>query len=158
MVRKTRPDESIKWDGAVLADADALIQGNRGAVAVGTTMPDGSIYAGESPDTGKPMYSTPRDVRAVLSFGEAATYAGMLEAHGHKDWRVPTKDELNVLFENRAAIGGFNMTGSDPVGWYWSSSRWDLTRRSRIWAQCFANGRQGVYDSGRWSALRCIRG
>ena len=24
-------------------------------------MPDGSIYAGVSPDTGKPMYTTPKD-------------------------------------------------------------------------------------------------
>ena len=35
---------------------------------------------------------------------------------------MPTKEELNVLFNNRAEIGGFNETGSDPAGWYWSSS------------------------------------
>lgn len=27
----------------------------------GTIVPDGSIYAGVSPDTGKPIYTTPKD-------------------------------------------------------------------------------------------------
>ncbi len=25
-----------------------------------------------------------------------------LEQHGHRDWRVPTLNELDVLFQNRA--------------------------------------------------------
>jgi hypothetical protein len=33
---------------------------------------------------------------------------------------MPTKSELNVLFNNRAAIGGFDLSGSEPSGWYWS--------------------------------------
>ena len=56
---------------------------------------------------------------------EAEKYAKGFEGHGHKDFRVPTKNELSVLFNNRAAIGGFNVTGSIPAGWYWSSSRND---------------------------------
>lgn len=49
-------------------------------------------------------------------------FAARLVAHGHRDWRLPTKAELNVLFNNRAAIGGFDESGSFPSSWYWSAS------------------------------------
>jgi hypothetical protein len=113
------------------------------ALKVGASMPDGSVYAGVSPDTGKPMFATPKDAPVHCSFNQAADYAANLDAHGHKDWRVPTKAELNVLFGNRAAIGGFDTTCSDPAGWYWSSSRFSFI----AWAQ-----RDGAL------ALRCVRG
>jgi len=59
-------------------------------------MPDGTIYAGLSPDTGKKMYAMPADAPLTMSFNEAADYAAKLDAHGHRDWRVPTKAELKV--------------------------------------------------------------
>ena len=43
-----------------------------------------------------------------LSFNEALKYTKELNAHGHRDWRVPTAAELNVFFNNRSAIGEFN--------------------------------------------------
>ena len=87
---------------------------------VGDKMLDGTVFAGISPETSKPMYATPADAPLTRMFNKARTfnkaqkYAAKLNAHGHKDWRVPTKAELNVLFNNRAAIGGFNSTGSPP--------------------------------------------
>jgi hypothetical protein len=121
---------------------------------IGEEMPDGTVYAGISPDTGKAMYATAADAPLTYTFNQAQKYAEELDAHGHKDWRVPTKAELNVLFKNRAAIGGFNETGSDPAGWYWSSSQ-DSTNYA--WDQRFSDGNQGnngkVYDS----SLRCVR-
>jgi hypothetical protein len=81
-------------------------------LALGAVMPDGTIYAGVSPDTGRPMFATPKDAPLTLTFDEAAEYAKELDAQGHKDWRVPAKAELNVLFQNRAAIGA----STHPVG------------------------------------------
>ena len=34
---------------------------NKSAQKIGDAMRDGSIYAGTSPDTGKPMYAMPKD-------------------------------------------------------------------------------------------------
>jgi len=85
-------------------------------------MPDGTVLVGISPDTNKPMYATPADASLTMTFNEAQEYAAKLDAHGHKDWRVPTKAELNVLFNDRAAVGGFDISGSIPAGWYWSAS------------------------------------
>src|SRR4051812_201988 len=82
---------------------------------------DGTIYGGISPDSQKPMYTTAEDAKLTYTFNEAHKYAEKLDAHGHQDWRVPTEGELNLLFQNRGAIGGFNVSDSDPAGWYWSS-------------------------------------
>ena len=107
---------------------------------IGDKMPDGTVFAGISPDTNKPMYATSADASLTMKFNEAQEYAAKLDAHGHKDWRVPTKAELNVLFNNRAAIGGLNISGSYPAGWYWSASpdtKWGA------WGQRFSDGAQG---------------
>jgi hypothetical protein len=120
----------------------------------GDWMQDGTIFAGTSPDTGKAMYATPFDAPLTYTFNQAKDYAAGLDAHGHQDWRPPTEGELNVLFKNRAAIGGFNETGSGPAGWYWSSSPY---YNFDGWAQRFSDGGQD-YD-GRYDglSLRCVR-
>ena len=125
------------------------------ALRIGAAMPDGTIYAGVSPETGEPMYATPKDAPLRLTFDQAAKHASKLDAHGYEDWRVPTKGELNALFENRAAIGGFDTTGSVPAGWYWSSSR---INNDFAWAQRFSDGFQYKDRRNDASALRCVRG
>ena len=128
--------------------------GDNAVPCIGHRMPDGTIYAGISPDTGKPMYATPADAPLTMTFNDAVSYAKKLDAHGHTDWHVPTKGELNVLFNNRAAIGGFNVSGSDPAGWYWSGTKgliwcaWDLR---------FSDGCQSYTYKDGHSSVRCVR-
>jgi len=127
---------------------------NNQALAPGDKMPDGTVFAGIFPDTNKPMYATPADASLTMNFNEAQEYATTLDAHGHNDWRVPTKTELNVLFNNRAAIGRFDISGSKPAGWYWSASpddKWDA------WGQRFSDGCQGYHYKDDRSAVRCVR-
>jgi hypothetical protein len=121
---------------------------------IGDKMPDGTIYVGISPETGKAMYATPADASLTMTFNDAQKYAAQLDAHGHKDWRMPTKAELNVLFNNRAAIGGFDISGSDPAGWYWSALpnlRWTA------WGQRFSDGAQDTLNNYVHSSVRCVR-
>ena len=123
-------------------------------VKVGDKMPDGTIYAGVSSNTGKAIYATPADASLTMNFNEANEYAAKLDAHGHKDWHVPTKAELNVLFNNRAAIGGFNVTGSGPAGWYWSSSQSNKWNAS---VQRFSDGEQFNLLKDIHLSVRCVR-
>src|SRR5579872_840919 len=106
---------------------------------IGDKMPDGTIYAGISPETNKPMYTTPADAPLTMKFNQAQEYAAKLDAHGQKDWRVPSKAELNVLFNNRVAVGGFDVTGEYPAGWYWSASSAAPSAPWRAWAQEFSS-------------------
>jgi Protein of unknown function (DUF1566) len=122
---------------------------------IGEKMPDGTVFAGISPDTNKPMYTTPADAPLTMTFNDAQKYAATLDAHGHKDWCVPTPAELKVLFNNQAAIGGFDVTGSDPAGWHWSAS---LAFKGGAWGQRFSSG---GYQFGNAkdlrSSVRCVR-
>jgi Protein of unknown function (DUF1566) len=120
----------------------------------GDSMPDGTVYAGISPDTNNPMYATPADAPLTMTFNDAQKYAAILDAHGHRDWRVPTQAELNVLFNNRAAIGGFDVAGAIPSGWYWSASWYSPCTAQD---QRFRDGYQDVDDKGNRFSVRCVR-
>src|SRR5436309_1585218 len=53
------------------------------APQVGDKMPDGSVYAGTSPDTNKPMYATQADAPLTMKWKQAMEYAAKLDAYGH---------------------------------------------------------------------------
>ena len=75
----------------------------------GHRMKDGTVFAGISPDTGENMFVTPRDIPGKPKTWEAAVeYAEGLDAHGHKDWSLPSEFELKELFNNKASIGNFD--------------------------------------------------
>ena len=122
---------------------------------IGDAMQDGSLYAGISPETAKAMYTTPGDASRSITWKRAMAFAARLDAHGRRDWRVPTKSELAVLFLHRVAIGGFATSGSNAAGWYWSSSR---DAEDIAWGQHFSDGLQIDYGGLVSSSLRCVRG
>jgi Protein of unknown function (DUF1566) len=125
----------------------------------GDEMADGTIYAGVSPDTGKPIYTTPADAPGVYSLSEAEKYAKKLKAHGHHDFRIPSTGELNVLWENRdkgKLKNTFNETGAGSAAWYWTSQRF-VHVHNLTYAQRFNDGKQGGNDMGLSSSLRLVR-
>jgi hypothetical protein len=71
--------------------------------------------------------------------GIAARLCGDLVQGGFSDWYLPSKDELNTLYTNQVAIGGFD------VAYYWSSSEDDS---DFAWGQYFGDGNQGLYFKG----------
>ena len=108
------------------------------------------------------MYTTPADVPLTMKWREAMNYAPNLDAHGHDGWRLPSRAELNTLYNNRAADRGFDTSGSYPAGYYWSSSEFDS---NGAWNQRFSDGNQGSNGKnlGCWCAAsgdelfgRCI--
>lgn len=127
---------------------------------IGDKMPDGTVYVGVSPDTGEKMYAMRRDAPKILSFDEALAYAKKLKAHGHNDWRVPTKGELNVLFNNAAAIGHFDTSGNLDTGYYWSSTESDDTVDGEVvdaWLQRFNGGAQNESFKEDEQSVRFVR-
>lgn len=70
------------------------------------------------------------------------------------EWYLPAQAELNVLYTNRAAIGGFNLSGSFPAGWYWSSSEHsDAGARNQSFSDGSQTGNTKYYDF----SVRCVR-
>ena len=125
------------------------------ALKPGARMPDGTVFAGFSPDTGEPMYTTPNDEPLRYTFRQAQARAAGLDAHGHKDWRVPTRGELRILFGYRAALGGFG-----PKSGHWSSEpKGRLTAWYTIFGKHLGNNAGQEFAAFRkvHLALRCVR-
>jgi hypothetical protein len=87
---------------------------------IGQRMPDGTVYAGDSPETMEPMFVMPNDSPGYYRWNEAKEHAKKINSHGHNDWRLPTSGELSEIYNNRAKIGGFKNRRT-LKGHYWTS-------------------------------------
>ena len=65
----------------------------------------------------------------------AAVYCSNLVSGGKSDWFLPSKDELNEMYENLHTLG----IGGFTSGAYWTSSEFD---NNGAWYQTFLNGGQ----------------
>ena len=83
--------------------------------------------------------------------GIAARLCGDLVEGGYSDWYLPSQDELNQLYLNRVAIGGFSITISD---FYWSSTE---AFNTTAWTQNFGDGTQGNQDKNNPINVRPVR-
>ena len=88
----------------------------------------------------------------IAQNGAGSTYAaGLARAYaggGYSDWFLPSKDELNKLHLNRAAIGGF------ANAFYWSSSEYNA---GQAWPQIIGNGLQYFTPKGWAYRVRAVR-
>jgi hypothetical protein len=151
------PDIGTKMpDGTVYAGLSMDTGKPSFVAAAGTRMPDGSIYAGISPDTGKRLYTTAADAPGVYTWSRAVQYCKRLSTSGHHDWHMPSLGELAVQFGNRADIGGFNESGkmAHASGYYWSSLQ---VGDGAAWGQLFSDGFHEDFDKDLPSSLRCVR-
>jgi hypothetical protein len=125
-----------------------------GEPPIGAIMPDGTVCAGISPDSGKPMYTTPADLPGCMTFEEADIYLDTFDAHGYRDWRLPSLAELDVLYKNRTAVGGFDESGFPPKTFHWSATPYD---QWAAWGQEFRDGKTEAHVKPTLMAVRFVR-
>jgi hypothetical protein len=85
--------------------------------------------------------------------GNNGNYAARLcsdfKGGGFKDWFLPSKDQLNILYNQKTLVGGF----SDKI--YWTSTEYDM---GFAWVQNFLDGEQNHdYMDNRTNCTRAIR-
>jgi uncharacterized protein (TIGR02145 family) len=82
--------------------------------------------------------------------GGAAQACADLVLNGYSDWFLPSIQELTQLYNNRAAIGGFQNN------WYWSSSEFDS---GAAWEFVFYGGFADYFYGGKDGSLyvRAVR-
>jgi hypothetical protein len=87
-------------------------------------------------------------LRALGETNKAAQVCAALDINGYKDWFLPSKDELNLMYTNlkQKGLGGFSNSS------YWSSSLGDVYEP---WGQDFSSGYQGIVDG--WSFTLFVR-
>lgn len=131
-----------KGGGLVCAENDQSSSAEWGCE--GTTMgrTDTSIGTGAA--------NTADIVAGCSEAGIAAKICNDLVLNGYSDWFLPSKDELNLMYQNLHlnGIGGFADYG------YWSSSEGSSVT---AWGQSFDNGNQHGYSKITKARVRAVR-
>ncbi len=91
--------------------------------------------------------------------GIAADICANLSLNGYTDWFLPSKDELNAMYENKAAIDAAAIINGGVAFYtgsilYWSSSEYGSLRAGR---QYFANGTQSDHPRNGNGRVRAVR-
>lgn len=93
----------------------------------------------------------------VIQNGVGSTYAaGLCDSYintetgtgVYEDWYLPSKDELNKLYLNKTAVGGFT------IGNYWSSFEFGSYV---VWYQSMSNGSQSSFYKTSSKCVRAVR-
>lgn len=103
-------------------------------------------------DTSTALGAGMANTNAIVNSQGAGSYAAKLcydlVLGGYSDWYLPSKNELNKLYLNKAVIGGFSIFN------YWSSSESDVNNAKY---QIFSNGNQLKYDKNIPLYVRAVR-
>jgi TolB-like protein len=93
------------------------------------------------------------EVSRILGTGNWSSALSTARNHrggGYTDWRLPTKEELNLIYQNLRAKNIGNLGDS----WHWSSSENDS---SNAWSQRFSDGSQGYSYKTNTNSVRAVR-
>jgi TolB-like protein len=86
------------------------------------------------------------------AWSRALTTARNYKGGGYSDWHLPTKDELNLIYQNLRAKNIGNLGDS----WHWSSSA-SNGNSNEAWQQDFSDGGQIRYDKTDTISVRAVR-
>lgn len=93
--------------------------------------------------------------QGATSTNYAAGLARAYRGGGFTDWYLPSNDELDKLYINKDAIGGFS------GDYYWSSSalNWGSSEEDdgNAWGQFFYDGSYSINDKFNTNRVRAVR-
>ena len=102
--------------------------------------------------TGTAIGTGQANTTAIISSQGAGSYAAIVcdnyTADSYSDWFLPSKDELDLLYQQKAVVGGFAST------YYWSSSEYNS---NSAWTQHFFNGNQVTLAKVNSFRVRAVR-
>jgi len=108
----------------------------------------GVLIGGTGTAIGTGQANTTLIVNGCLESGIAARICNDLVLNGYSDWFLPSKDELNQIYLQKTAIGGFASNE------YWSSSE---DSADYAWFQYFSTGYQNLDYKSSAYYVRAVR-
>lgn len=129
-------------------DQSTGIQWNNGSYTTVNAVRDG-IGAG--------MYNTERIIANQGVGSYAAQLCANYQGGGYGDWYLPSKEELNLMYQNKATIdatAGVNGGSGFVSANYWSSAE---NGNSSAWGQYFSGGYQYYSNKGYADRVRAVR-
>ncbi|NTW52029.1 MAG: DUF1566 domain-containing protein [Chlorobiaceae bacterium] len=128
---------------SVYASETAVAASSAGQLKIGDNHGGGKVaYVFQSGDEGYVAGQIHGVVASRQDLGNGTTWEKAVQlcqeyrAGGFSDWRLPSKAELNRLYANKIAVGGFK-----NHHYYWSSSESD---KNDAWDQSFRSGVQNL--------------
>ncbi|MCL2097619.1 MAG: Ig-like domain-containing protein [Bacteroidales bacterium] len=142
------------YQGGIIAYVDET--GRHGLIAAPEDQSDGILWWNgsyiETGATATAIGTGKSNTEKIIEKQGAGAYAAQLcddlVIDDYDDWFLPSQDELNILYVNRIAIGGFMEAA------YWSSSESD---NYGAWYQYFANGFQSNTRKDSEGRVRAVR-
>ncbi|NUN04894.1 MAG: DUF1566 domain-containing protein [Bdellovibrio sp.] len=122
------------------------------------TSTSGTGYGGTNTDN-KYGNQNAVEIVAITAAGSggyhaAARYCDKLDYGGYKDWYLPSRYELNLMWTNKGSIPGLDVSGN----WYWSSTEY---ASDTSWIQRFDAGLQSAGNKNanlpNGLLVRCVR-
>ena len=105
--------------------------------------------------TGTAIGTGNANTNAIVSIQGTGSYAAKLcydlVLNSYSDWYLPSIDELNKLYLNKTAIGGF---ATSSYSSYWSSTEYDFMK---TWYQNFGGGYQIKTNKSNTNYVRAVR-
>ena len=131
--------------------------GNHGLVCAPTDQTsaewgcNGTSIAGTGTTVGSGAANTAAIMASCTTVGTAAYVCDNLTLSGYSDWFLPSRDELNLMYNNLRVnnLGGFTTTGN-----YWSSSDYSA---NYAWAIDFTNGTTPRFNKNETYYVRAVR-
>ena len=116
----------------------------------------GQSIGGTSSALGTGAANTTAIVSGCSETAIAARICADLTLGGYSDWFFPSKDELNLMYEN---IGPGDELGLGDIGNFGSNVYWSSTQvdSSRAWKQGFTAGFQAFGNKGVSNNVRAVR-
>jgi surface protein len=144
----------LSYQGGIIAYIDST--GQHGLIAATADQSEGiqwyngtNIVTGA---TGTAIGTGLTNTNAIIAVQGSGSYAASIardyNGGGYTDWFLPSKDELNQLYENKTAISGFT------DAWYWSSTEFN---NDVAWLQIFSNGNQNDDIKANTYYVRAVR-
>lgn len=142
----------LSYQGGIIFYMDGT--GQHGLIA--TTSDQGGAEWGctgtSIPGTNTAIGSGAQNTAAIIAgcgqTGIAARICDNLVLNGYSDWFLPSKDEMNLMYQNRGLIGSF------PTNYYWTSSEY---ASNYAWLQDFTNGTQYSNYKSNYPSVRAVR-
>jgi hypothetical protein len=114
---------------------------------------DGNNVSGTMTDVGSGNRNTQIIVVRLRSLGEsnrAAQICAAMDINGYKDWFLPSRDELRLMYTNLKQKG----LGEFSNNWYWSSSDYNIYYAG---IQDFSNGVLRSGEKNETNSVRAVR-
>jgi hypothetical protein len=113
---------------------------------------------GEWTDPATGLTWTTEDNGSPVDWNQATTYCTNLRLGGYTDWRLPTIDELQSIYDASANVGGNHVKGNLKIdGVPWSSTQ---KNSEEAWRFNFVDGQRyaiPISHTGRAKRALCVR-